>query len=124
MDPEARSIVVKRAKREREIFRKRLRTILKKVEGLHSYSMRGGGVPRRSQECKVLRIFLESRKQKLAAAFERHCQSRHSLHYQSWALTDRQMLTYPLPEIHHPTKPCSAQGEWKEAIDEDSSTDC
>jgi hypothetical protein len=36
MDPEARRIVVKRIKREREMFRKRLRTIMKKVEGLHT----------------------------------------------------------------------------------------
>jgi hypothetical protein len=42
MDPEARSIVVKRAKREREMFQKRLQTILKKVEEL--YTQCGGEV--------------------------------------------------------------------------------
>jgi hypothetical protein len=36
MDPETRNKVVKKAKREREMFRKRLRTIVKKVEGLHT----------------------------------------------------------------------------------------
>jgi hypothetical protein len=35
MDPEHRRISVKRAKREGEMFRKRLRTIMRKVEGLH-----------------------------------------------------------------------------------------
>jgi hypothetical protein len=33
------------------------------------------------------------------------------------------MLTYPLPEIHHPTKPGGAQGEWQEDVDKDSSAD-
>jgi hypothetical protein len=41
MDPEARRIVVRRIKRERGMFRKRLRTVMKKVEGL--YTRCGGG---------------------------------------------------------------------------------
>jgi hypothetical protein len=38
---------------------------------------------------------------------------------QRLALIDSQMLTYPLPEIHHPTKIGGAQGEWEEDVDEE-----
>jgi hypothetical protein len=47
----------------------------------------------------------------------------HRVYYQCLALTDYQMLTYPLPEIHHPTKLGGAHGEWQEDFEQDSSAD-